>query len=60
MVEPINLRQFRKRKIREEKEQVADANRKLHGISSGLKKRAKSENASNTTKLDGKRLNRDD
>ena len=56
MVEPINLRQFRKRKQRAEKEEAAEKNRKIHGISSKLKKQAKSENTAVVKLLDGKRL----
>ena len=56
MVEPVNLRQFRKRKQRAEKEKAADANRKLHGISTKLKKQTRSENDATNRKLDGNRL----
>ena len=56
MVEPVNLRQFRKRKLRAEKEARAEENRKFHGISSKLKKQAKIRNASDESRHDGKRL----
>ena len=56
MVEPVNLRQFRKRKQREEKADQAEQNRKIHGISSKLKKQAKVQNKHKTASLDGKHL----
>ncbi|MEM8651219.1 MAG: DUF4169 family protein [Pseudomonadota bacterium] len=56
MVEPINLRQFRKRKQRQEKEKKADSNRKLHGIPTALRKKAKAENNIEASKLDGQKL----
>lgn len=60
MVDPVNLRQFRKRKAREEKAQQAEANRKLHGISSKLRKQVKQQNEAAIARLDGKRLKSDD
>ncbi|MEM9331601.1 MAG: DUF4169 family protein [Pseudomonadota bacterium] len=55
MVDPINLRQIRKRKMREEKEKQAEANRQFHGVSSKLKKHIKQDNLLNSLKLDGKK-----
>lgn len=44
MPEIINLRMARKRKAREEKSKKADANRILHGLSTGIRKQAAREN----------------
>lgn len=59
MVEPVNLRQFRKRKQREEKAKQADENRKVHGISTKLKRIGKEINTANITKLEGHKLDKD-
>lgn len=56
MVEPINLRQFRKRKMRSEKEKAAEENRKKFGISTKLKKNSKANQKLQDTKLDGSKL----
>ena len=56
MVDPINLRQFRKRKKRQDKEAQADQNRKLHGIPTTLRKQTKQSNTLTERKLDGQRL----
>ncbi len=53
MVEPVNLRQFRKRKQRTDKEKLADENRKKFGVSTKLKKTAKANETLNVLKLDG-------
>jgi len=60
MVEPVNLRQFRKRKQRTEKEKLAETNRKKFGVSTKIKQAAKANNAINTTKLDGAKLDKKD
>jgi len=60
MVEPINLRQFRKSKKRAEKEELAETNRKKFGVSTKIKKAAKAKNAINTNKLDGAKLDKKD
>ena len=60
MVEPVNLRQFRKRKMRAEKEKQADENRKKFGVSTKLKKAAKANEALNVVKLDGAKLDNKD
>lgn len=51
----INLRQFRKRKKQAEKSRLAEENRKLHGLSSKLKRSVKEANAADAQILDGKR-----
>lgn len=56
----VNLRQFRKRKSRDEEAAKAEENRKIHGMSSKLKKQAKAANAKASKKLDGKRRMADD
>lgn len=58
MVEPVNLRQFRKRKQREEKERKADENRKLFGTSTKLKKLSKAKNLIEANRLEGAKLER--
>jgi len=60
MVEPINLRQFRKRKARAEKEKQAEENRKKFGISTKVKKAAKANEQLNVVKLDGSKLDKKD
>ncbi|MEM7069959.1 MAG: DUF4169 family protein [Pseudomonadota bacterium] len=60
MVEPVNLREFRKRKQRLEKEEQADRNRKFYGVSSKLKKQAKAQNSAEVKRLDGKRFKPDE
>ncbi len=60
MVEPINLRQFKKRKIRADKEKLADDNRKKFGVSSHIRKAAKADKHLSTVKLDGAKLNNKD
>lgn len=60
MAEVINLRQFRKRKKREERDAKADANRNIHGISSKLKKLATAKTEKEADKLDGKKLSTDE
>lgn len=56
MAEVVNLRQFRKRKMRGEKEAQADANRKSHGVSTKLKKLTSAKQQLETRKLDGNKL----
>lgn len=58
MGDTVNLRQFRKRKNRQDKAAKADANRKLHGISSKQRKSAQSENVKNISALDAHRLDK--
>ncbi|MGI9351837.1 MAG: DUF4169 family protein [Rhizobiaceae bacterium] len=60
MVEPVNLRKFRKRKLRTEKENQAETNRKIHGISSKLKKQARIRNGADSIRHEGKHLDADD
>ena len=60
MVEPVNLRQFRKRKQRADKEKLAENNRQKYGVSTKLKKIAKANDAINITKLDGAKLDKKD
>lgn len=59
MGDVVNLRQFRKRKSREEKAATADANRKLHGISTKIKKQSEAENEIEARRLDGNKLSED-
>ncbi|MEM7290530.1 MAG: DUF4169 family protein [Pseudomonadota bacterium] len=56
MSDVVNLRQFRKRKNRAEKEEAAAANRKQHGISKVELKRSAAKRDVEKRKLDGKRL----
>ena len=56
MAEVVNLRQFRKRKKRDEKEAQADANRKRHGVSTKLKKLTTAKQELEARKLDGNKL----
>ena len=56
MAEVVNLRQFRKRKKRDEKEAQADANRKSYGISTKLKKLTAENQKLEARKLDGNKL----
>lgn len=58
MVEPVNLRQFRKRKQREENDRKADENRKLFGTSTKLKKLSKAKNLIEANRLEGAKLER--
>ena len=60
MVEPVNLRQFRKRKMRAEKERQAEENRNTYGISKRLKKTAKAKKQIAEHKLDGAKLDKKD
>lgn len=60
MVDPINLRQFRKRKIRAEKEKLADKNRKQFGVSTHIRKAAKADEKLSDAKLDGAKLDNKD
>lgn len=57
MVDPINLRQFRRRRKREETSREAEANRKFHGLPVSLKKTAKANNKTVASRLDGKKIN---
>lgn len=60
MVEPVNLRQFRKQKQRTDKEKLAENNRQKFGVSTKLKKVAKANDAINIAKLDGAKLDKKD
>jgi hypothetical protein len=60
MVEPINLRQFRKRKNRADKERQAEENRKTFGVSTKNKKSAKANERLAQQKLDGTKLDKKD
>ncbi len=48
----VNLRLARKRKLRQEKERVADTNRKKHSISTKLKKAARKELSKDLERLE--------
>lgn len=56
MTDIVNLRQFKKRKARAEKEAEADNNRKHHGVSSKLRKQAKAQNRIEADRLAGKTI----
>jgi len=56
MADVVNLRQFRKRKQREDREEQADKNRKAHGVSSKVKKLSAVTQDIEARKLDGKKL----
>ena len=58
MVEPTNLRRFRKRKQREAEAEIAEQNRKIHGISSKLRKQTKLQKIDAFKRLDGKQLDK--
>lgn len=60
MGEPVNLRLFRKRKERADKEKLADDNRKKFGVSTKLKKAAKASEKLDAQKLDGAKLDKKD
>lgn len=60
MVEPVNLRQFRKRKNRADKEKQADENRQKFGMSTKLKKSVKANERLTHLKLDGHKLDKKD
>ena len=60
MANVVNLRQFRKRKKREEKQHAADESRKLFGISNISRKRARIETEIEARKLDGAKLSSDE
>ena len=60
MVEPINLRQFRKRKNRADKDRQAEENRKTFGVSTKYKKNAKANERLAQQKLDGTKLDKKD
>ncbi|MDJ0614852.1 MAG: DUF4169 family protein [Rhizobiaceae bacterium] len=53
MAELVNLRQFRKRKQREEKQKQSENNRKKHGISTKFKREAAAREALKESRLDG-------
>ncbi len=53
---PVNLRQFRKRKAREEKERQAEANRIAYGRTKAEKSVTKAENLRSLREHDRKRL----
>ncbi|MEO0329603.1 MAG: DUF4169 family protein [Pseudomonadota bacterium] len=55
MADPVNLRQFRKRKQRELKEQQAQANREQHGISKQSRNQANQIQELTLKKLSGKK-----
>lgn len=59
MTKPINLRQFRKRKTRDEKAKQADTNRLAHGQPKTVTDLAKAEADKAARELDGKKLSDD-
>ncbi len=60
MAEVVNLRQFRKRKQRDEKEARAEANRQSYGVSSKIKKLHSAKKDIEARKLDGNKLTPDE
>jgi len=59
MVEPINLRQFRKRKERDDKAAKADDNRKKSRLSKMAKNTLEKIKAFERKRLDGKKRDQD-
>ena len=59
MAEVVNLRQFRKQKLRADTERTADANRALFGRTKAEKARERAEKSSAERLLDGHRRERD-
>lgn len=59
MAEPINLRQFRKRKERDEKAAKATENRRKNGLSKTAKNTIDTMKALERKRLDGKKLDDD-
>ncbi len=53
---PVNLRQFRKRKAREEKARQAETNRVLHGTPKSLTELEKARREKLLRDVEGKRL----
>lgn len=53
---PVNLRQFRKRKAREEKARQAETNRVVHGTPKSLTELEKARRAKLLRDVEGKRL----
>ena len=60
MAEIVNLRRFRKRKERAEREGAADANRRKHGMTAAEKKQREAERALAERKLASHRIERDE
>jgi hypothetical protein len=60
MTKPINLRQVRKRKAREDKAKQAETNRMAHGQLKTVTDLAKREADIAKRNLDGKKLNSED
>ena len=60
MAEIVNLRRFRKRKERAEREETADANRHRHGMTAAEKKLRKAERALAERRLAEHRIARDE
>jgi len=56
MVEPINLREFRKRKHRQQKEPKAEENRQASGLSKTAKDTINKMRSLEQKRLDGKKL----
>jgi hypothetical protein len=56
MAKPINLRQFRKRKAREDKARLAETNRLTHGQPKPVTDLARAEAEKTARNLDGKKL----
>ena len=56
MSEVVNLRQFRKRRKREEKETAAEENRARHSVPGAVKRASRAAKDVADKKLDGKKL----
>jgi Domain of unknown function (DUF4169) len=56
MGETVNLRQWKKRRARNEAKDVSAGNRAIHGLPKPLKQKLKSEAAKAAAQLDGHRL----
>ena len=60
MAEIVNLRRFRKQKVRAGREEAADANRRKHGMTAAEKKQKEAERALAERRLAGHRIEHDD
>ena len=60
MAEIVNLRRFRKQKVRTEHDDAAEANRRKHGMTAAEKKQRQAERTLAERRLAGHRIEHDD